>query len=115
MLFDRCACRVGRTSRSVLSVSAIVPFYWPTRRLHNFLGLRLRKRISSTARSASSNDRIHIAQHCVRTCGGVRRNEDGGSLLAAAPLMPAVRRKREDRFLPGANSKLRGSYCREED
>src|SRR5213082_1886604 len=70
----------------LFSASARLFLYRSARRLHNFLGLRLRKRISSTARSASSNDRIHIAQHCMWTCCDLRWNEAGGPLLATAPL-----------------------------
>jgi hypothetical protein len=81
----------------LFSASAVVSLYPPAWRFHNFLGVRLRKCISSTARSASSNGRIRITQHCVRSCCGVRWNKAGGPLLATAPLTPEFRRKRGDR------------------
>jgi CrcB protein len=60
------------------------------------------------ARSAASNDRIHIAQYSVRTWCRIRWNEAGGSLLATAPLTPGLTRKPGDLFLPAANWKPRG-------
>src|SRR5262249_22162385 len=99
----------------VLTIGSVAFVHRIARWVYHLLRIRLRERLSSKALFDVDRGQLRNTQRDVRIARSFRRNQIDRSILAAASLEPHLRRKPRDRFLLGANWRLRESHCRGED